>query len=317
VTDSKNGPLTIADLLEVWKSATDSSYNEAFVEAGEGGGLEAYTQGFAQLARVSQAIDVTTQAMYIMPFSGQSNPPAAGEAQATVTLRLARSTRQELPLVLGAGMVFYEEQTDDWGDTGAVPINTGRRYTLVEDFVFFPGESGPFDVQAIAEKPGYGYNNPLVGSIKVVDQVGVNFYHQRATVQVVAGNIPPPVTSTVTVVSANETDTFIPEHAGQYLLLTAGANVGQIARMVNFQGPDASVPRGSIVQLELYVVFEAYGPITGTWQDGESVQILRPPFFPVVGTGVRSVAKAGPGTHNKVGFVLTSGDMLPDRKSTV
>ena len=76
--DSKQGPLSAADLQAIWESSVDDSYSQPIVLAGEGKGFEVYTQAFAQVERLSQAVDYTTQALYILPWSGQSGEPAAG-----------------------------------------------------------------------------------------------------------------------------------------------------------------------------------------------------------------------------------------------
>lgn len=85
------GPLSQAEITELWQSSVDDLFAQPLIEQGEGFGLEAYTQGHAQFARVSQAIDVAMQSLYINAWSGQTNPPASGEAFATVTLTLTRS----------------------------------------------------------------------------------------------------------------------------------------------------------------------------------------------------------------------------------
>jgi len=165
-----DGPLSEADLQRIWESSVDDLFAQPLTELGDGFGLEVYGQMFAQLARVSRAVDVSTQAMYILPWSGQTNDPARGEARATVTLTFTRTQRLELPMVV-TGDVFIDEETTDWGDnpgdSGQV-VNTGRRYTLVEPLVFAPGVAGPLTGLAQAERPGWGYNNPQPDTIVAV-----------------------------------------------------------------------------------------------------------------------------------------------------
>lgn len=305
--DSKLGPLNVDDLLKVWVAATDKAYNQGFLQAGEGGGLEAYTQAFAQFARVSEACDVTSQAMYILPWSGQTNPPAAGEAQATVTLTLSRTLGLQLPLLIGAGQVFFEETTNDWGENGPVEVQTGRRYTLQQDFLFLPGEAGPFDVPAIAERVGWGYNNPFPGTITGVIQPGKGFQNALATVTVASGQAPPtppPPNLVVSLIAANEADMFVPDHVGQYVLLTQGANAGKIARMVSFSSP--VLPNGSTVGLEMVAVVEAYSA-PGAFRTGEQIQIKA--GATVVGFGRFLAQRSAPAGHQRIGFVLLSGTL--------
>lgn len=208
---SKKGPLTRDEIMAIWKSAVDEGYSGPLEDAGDGGGLEVYSQAAEQLARVSQAIDRNTQALYILPHSGQTDDPASGDRTATVTLSIARSKLLHKTLILTAGTFVVFEQTTDASPDGAVDVTSGRRYLLTEDLVIPAGETGPYDVEAEAEGPGYGYNNPLPGTLSGVEQPGAFFTNDGATV--IAAN-----TSTATtalpayaqVKSTNEADTFVP-----------------------------------------------------------------------------------------------------------
>lgn len=217
MTTPKVGPLTQAELQTIWESATDRGFSEPLEQAGEGNGFEVYTQAWAQGARVSQAIDETTQSMYVLPWSGQSGPPASGGALATVSLTITRSKNVSLPLVLIAG-TFVDEQIVDWGYPEGVPVLTGRRYQLTENAVFAPGQLGPITVGAEAERIGTGYNNPQPGTLVVLDQPGTGFNNVDATVRGV--NYPGGVVTTsalarVFLDAIDEVDAFIPQHVGQ------------------------------------------------------------------------------------------------------
>jgi hypothetical protein len=303
--DSKQGALTVAELEAIWVAAVDPSYSEAFVAAGDGGGYEAYKQGFAQLARVSQAIDTTTQAAYILPWSGQTGEPAAGERHATVGLDFTRASAQQHALHLVAGAMLVGEETTDWGESAGVVVQTGRRYALASDLWIMPGESGPVSQQAAAELVGWGYNNPLPGTIRRIGQPGVGFTHDRATVTVtvLAPAFPtaPPVPSpsrdasafkpVVALVAANEADMFIPEHVGQYVQLLVGVNAGNVARVVTFIAPTTTPPKGSGVTLE--VVSVLLGAITGSFSPNELVQVLNGATPVGYAAFVTSKARAG------------------------
>src|SRR5271156_5698218 len=102
-------PLSIADFESVWETIVDSGYAQGFINAGEGAGYEAYTQGMAQFSRVSSAINTTMEAMYILPWSGQTSEPASGPNAATVMLTISRTGRLHEPLRLGAGLVLFDE----------------------------------------------------------------------------------------------------------------------------------------------------------------------------------------------------------------
>src|SRR5581483_1502678 len=141
--DPKTGPLTAAELQSVWEGASDPSYVRPLIEGGLGKGLEAWTQYFKQLARVSQAIDASTQGMYVLPASGQTAPPASGAQKATVSVSLSRGGDTSASLVLLAGTAVEEvaiapsaTNADEVGTDargavvtgGGTPVRTGRRF---------------------------------------------------------------------------------------------------------------------------------------------------------------------------------------------
>jgi hypothetical protein len=310
----KTGPLTAADLLDIWKGAVDKGYSEPILAAGEGQGLEAFTQAQAQLARVSLAIDRTTQAMFILPSSGQTNPPASGGRYAQVTLTFQRNTRYvERVMVLGAGQIFVEEEVTDWGFNGGETVQTGRRYKLKENLVFHPGDIGPYDVEAEAEEFGDGHNNPRPGTITLITQVGAAFENDRASVNIFPGTIDTAFllvrAASAIVTTPNQADTFVPDHVGQYMVFTAGSNAGKIGRIVQFFGPDLTVLPvvGSRVALEWANAVE--GTIVGTFTAGERITrgstTLYGQLLGARGNRLTYVFLASNGTDIAVGDVLT------------
>lgn len=252
------GPLTAADLRAVWESCVDESFSRSMIEKGDGSGIEAYDQSFEQLARLSRAVDETTQAMYILPWSGQTAEPAADARRAAVALTLARTGFANVPLVVTAGIVRFGEATTDWGEVpgeSAQDVETGRFYALAATHCFPPGSLDAVTVQAEAEKPGWGYNNPLPGTLKAIEQLAANFANDGASVA-------PPL-----VVCANEPDTFVPDHVGQYVRFSAGANAGRIARVVGYLPPSAG--NGGSLSVARDVAFDA--STSGTYEPGEIV----------------------------------------------
>lgn len=307
----KSGPLTRAELQQVWEGSVDEGYRDPLVAAGEGEGFEAWTQLFDQLARASKAVDVTTQAMFISPWSGQTNPPAAGEAKSEVTLTISRSGRIDRALLLGAGQVVAVEETTDSGATGSVTVLTGRRYVLAADLFFPPGVTGPKTVLARAEFAGYGFDNPLPGTIKAFDQVGENFENDLATVTQL--NQPAALggpSNTTKVTADKQPDMFVPEHVGQYVLFKAGANAGKIGRVVEFEPPIAGVA-GSIARIEQLYSFQI-GMISGTFQVGETVKISFGPTTFGYGRVVDSSLVAG---FQILSFVLINGTLVAGSKA--
>lgn len=299
----KQGPLTVDEIRQVWASAVDKSYRDPLLDAGDGRGLESYNQAFTQYARISQAIDRTTQSMYLRQHSSQSDLPSAGGAIATVELTLSRTGFLELPLILGAGTTVVQEQTNDSGENGPEPVLTGRRYLLAEDLIFLPGVMGPLTVAAMAEKPGYGYNNPLPGTITVVAQPGTEFYHDKATVL----NFVSPLTQRTEIVAVNEADMFVPDHVGQYVQFVNGANDGKIGRAVAYLPPDLTDPDnliGSSLQLQQVACVEAFSLPSAPFIIGEDVVIST---IAGVQTKGRLLAYSDNGTHAKLAIELTDG----------
>lgn len=302
--DFKAGPLSSAELQALWESSVDKSYSKPFIAAGEGNGFEAWTQLFRQYERASKAIDVTTQAMFISPWSGQTNPPAAGAAKATVTLSFSRTKFLERGLVLGKGLIYVGEVATDFGENGPEEVETGRRYVLKEDLVFFPGDMGPLEVEAEAERPGYGYNNPLPETIRLISQPGAVFENNLATVAQTAEVASPEGTrSRASILAAAEPDMFVPEHVGQYVYFRDGANPGKIGRITTFTAPDTTVlPNlGSKAGLELFCSIEATA-FAGTFEVGEIVAI----GGPATAYG-RVLAERSAGGVKKLAFVLLNG----------
>jgi hypothetical protein len=267
----KTGPLSRDEIQAVWEGAVDKGYSDPLIAGGEGKGFEAWTQLFAQLERASQAIDTTTQAMFIAPWSGQTNDPASGGQKATVTLTISRTQRLERPLFLAAGLFVVVEETTDSAPVQGITVQTGRRYLLTQDLYFPPGDMGPHDIQAEAALEGYGFNNPRIGTISAIEQVGTNFNNILATVTKAAqvANLAGSRTKAM-IVTLNEPDMFVPAHVGQYMFFTAGANAGLVGRMTSFISPNPPL-QGSGMELELgsSVVLS---PHTGAFIPGEYVQ---------------------------------------------
>lgn len=303
MAEVKAGPLTVAEIQAIWEGATDKGYRDPLVQAGEGNGFEAWTQLFEQFARASKAIDVTTQAMFISSWSGQTNPPASGAVKSLVTLKISRTGMLDKLLLLGAGTTYVGEVTNDSGENGSEEVVTGRRYVLLRDVVFHPGEAGPFEVQAEAEFPGYGYDNPLPGTIKRFSQPATGFNNDLATI--VRTTQPANAAGTPAEVSKATADAhpdmFVPDHVGQYVIFTAGSNVGKVARAAVFEVPQptASPPIGSAVQVDrlLSVVL---GSVTGSFAEGEIVDLN-------AGAGYGRVVGTFDGATKRLGIRFLNG----------
>ena len=302
---SQQGPLTRDQLLALWRAAVDPSYGDPIVAAGDGYGLEVYDQFFVALARVSQAADTTTQACYLFPHSSQTAPEAQGPQNATVTITVTRTGHLEKPLVMVAGLFGFQEQQNDYSPTGSTPILTGRIYLVAETTIFAPGEMGPIDVPCVAVAPGWGFNNPLPGSISVPIQEGSNLTNIDASVSLstpaVIAN--PSIQNGAVVTGVDEPDVFIPAHVGQYVELTAGANIGLVGRVVVYYPPNLGVypPTGGGVLLADSASFELT-PVSGTLQQSEPVTFTS--LGSTVGYGVIL------GIHEVDGFTRAVVDVI-------
>ncbi len=239
-----SGPITREELTTLWTSAIDDLYAQPLIEQGEGSGLEIHTQAHEQFARVSRAIDLTTQSMYINAWSGQTSNSAQGASKATVTLTLSRDlTLLSAPLKLTAGFMV-EERVNDAGENGAEVVLTGRRFVLSSDVEFDEDDDTPQTVEATAENIGNGYNNPRPGTITAPFQLGGHFFNDRGTVTV-SGTLEK-------LIVENEPDVVIPEHIYQYVQFVGGSNAGVIRRIIGYAPPqpDAIDPNGGTITLE-------------------------------------------------------------------
>ncbi len=302
----KTGPLSADDLQAIWSAALDRTYRDALLRAGDGGGLEAHGQIWEQCARASLAIDRTTQAMFIHGWSGESDEPASGARWATVDLAIARTGFPREVLVLGAGLFAAEEATTDWGTNGPVDVLTGRRYALTESLVFSPGDMGAFTAGAEAERPGWGYNNPLPGTITSPVQVGSGLNSTLATVAVVSpvGLVAGAAASAI-LQTRNVADTLPPECVGQYVLFTAGSNTGNAYRIISYAGPDAALDLGAAATLEIAQAVEGT-VFSGTFEQGEPITFTN--GVSVDAYGVALGATLAPTGAERLAYVVVRGD---------
>lgn len=234
------GRFTRDDILRLWRDSVDPEFARGILDAGDGEGAEVVGQMAEQLAAVSLAAERASQELYLLPGSGQSWPPAGGAAKSTVELSVVRSRRADLLLVLEPGTLVEEVQVDA-GPSGGVEVRTGRRYALPERVAFFPGEVGPVTLSAPAERAGSAYDLPAPGTIRGLVQPGASLGNEGASVESSAGPTPHRLRS------APFPDAPVPEHVGQSVELTLGANVGQVRRVVGYEPPVPEQDAGSLL----------------------------------------------------------------------
>lgn len=301
------GTYTFDEMLAVLKSAADPEYLRPFFEQGYGSGLEAFEALLTVMQRVDAAIDRTTQALYIKPWSGQTAAPASGQAFALLEVQFTRASRLDLPLTLGAGAVLFEEVEVDAGEVGGEDVRTGRRFTLTRDVTFLPGEPGPLVEQVISLRPSYGDANIAVGKLRGVYQPGATFQNTRAT-----------VTQTPSVARLQvqpDPDVIVPEHVGQYVEFVGGANAGAVRRIVGYDRADPSVPHGGVASLAgTFVGRSLVAAPVGAFTIGETVEQYDGPTLIARGV-LLAVGAASPWyivvEHNDGAFQATAGTIGP------
>jgi hypothetical protein len=246
-----SGPLTRADLEALWRDVNDESYWRPLVES-PGAPIETVEQSMAQVERVSVAVDRTTQAMYIFQWSGQSDAPASGEALAVVALRVVRASSFDRLVVFEPGLSIAHV-TDDYGEDGAKPFATGRRYTPLLRCALLPGDA-ELTIPAVAERPGTGYNQPQPGTIREFVQTGGGLTNTgRAT--------PEGLFAT----STGAGPQLAPGHVGGYVEFLDGPMAGQRRQIRRYAGGSPSV-----VEFDRYVVFRG-ATTAGEFVPGERV----------------------------------------------
>lgn len=252
------GDLTREELIALWESVTDSAYNRPLLEQPESG-IEAIEQSAEQFARASLMVERTTQSMYILPWSGQTQPPAAGAALAAVDVTITRPKLFDREFTFGAGLVLLEQELLDFSESGPIAVGTGRRYVVNRTATMAPGEPSVV-VSMLAERAGAGYNLAPPNTIKRFVQAGAGFTNSGASL------VPGPGAHRL--VMKNEADVVAPEQVGSYLLMIGGANTGRYARIIGYEGSDGV--HGGVAILAATGVLRVH-TVVGTFVPGEDV----------------------------------------------
>src|SRR5690606_15741922 len=151
----------------------------------------------------------------LLPWSGQTAPPAGGAQHASVNLSVRRNNRFDDALVFREGVAVFEQRLNDWGPEGPVDVSTARRYVAAATVALAPGDPGPVVVPVVAERPGYGGNVPPPGTINRIVQVGSGMSNTDASVV--------PGDTSHELRAAAIPDVPVLEHVGQQVLFTEGA----------------------------------------------------------------------------------------------
>lgn len=206
-------PVTDDELIALWRTLFPPGYTVPIEQQADGQGLDVFAAQAAVAARVAEAVAVTTQAYYLLPHSTQIRPPAAGEARATVLVRISRDGLASGALDLSEGTEVVALYHNERGEE-----IEGERFTLAA--VSVPaGSLGPIDVLATCSRPGYQGNVPA-GAIRR--------FVARGTATVVAEAI----SATELRDTATDGDRFSPAMIGQFLRITSGVNASLQPRKI-------------------------------------------------------------------------------------
>lgn len=259
----KSGPLSQNELFQLWLSTVDQQGYASPLLTQPDSGIAFIQQAHAQLAAASSAVDQTFQSLFILPWSGQTNEPASGPALAFVNIVAQRSNTANIaagtPLLFTAG-IRYLHAPDDYSSDGSLQVLTGREYLGLGYTVIGPGELGPVIITAVSVRPGAGYNLPAADTIVVLAQPGATFSNDGASVA--------PVAASNQLTLRDEPEVLTHDQLGQYILFTAGANAGRVARMVGYQA--SSPGNGGVAILSAELVASVTG-LVGTFIPGETV----------------------------------------------
>jgi hypothetical protein len=144
--------MTADQFLDLWRRVFPRAYTRPIEE----GGGYALVQSEAQMAqRVSDALNVTQQAYYLLPSSTQTAPCASGAAYATATVEITRQAPAgfDATLVAGTRVQSVIRLLDGTSIDGI-------DYELVADVTFVAGDLGPLPATIRAVRPGFYANGP-------------------------------------------------------------------------------------------------------------------------------------------------------------
>lgn len=200
------------ELLDLWRRVLDPSFVASIEESGYGFGFEVYEAHATMVARASLAVERSCQGMYVLPHSGQTEEPAGGPARSVVSLSVARTGQYQHRVVFVADL-----QVED---------SSGRRFAIGTDTALAAGAPGPLAVAATAVRPGWGYDVAADTLVLFVQQ-GAEFANVGASVALPLG--------IEEVTDTGRPDCYFPGHVGQYVQFTAGANLGEVRRVLSWR----------------------------------------------------------------------------------
>jgi len=232
---------TKAELLEIWRRDMDPGYTIPLEQEAEGRGLDVISGLAAMLERASQAVQVSTQALYLKPHSTQLDPPASGGVKATGSIDIS------LDAPANGDLLFVAREATD----GSATFDSPRAFVVLQSpdgddvegprfdtlgaagvITFIPaGTTGPLTLQLRAERDGF-QGNVKAGTRLEFERRG----RATATVDTVA------VFGQLATLSLDASgNRFGVNAVGQYVRFLDGANAGKPPQLITARASDLSV----------------------------------------------------------------------------
>lgn len=225
--------LSQEDLLDILRSSVDDAYLEPLEEEDDGAGFDLHRAIAAQLARVSEAVEVSQQAMFISDHSEQTEASASGGTQATGNLNISRAAPTDGDIELYEGEIILVMLAGLDGQ-----VITEAELEVASDTTFAAGVSGPLSVPVRAVRVGYHSN-----LLATVASGGRYVIFKQLTTKTLTSMT---TTTTNRVTDSGSGDQFDDGVVGAWLRFTAGPNVGTGPRfIISFDaGTDTVVVEG-------------------------------------------------------------------------
>jgi hypothetical protein len=262
--------LTQAELMAIWKRSVDEGYSTPLETLDDGRGLDPIEGIAAVLARVSLAVEFSTQALYFHAHSTQTAPPATGGVKATGAIEVTRTNMTSGPIPLLAGDLVT-----------AVRLNVdgvemeGPEFEVTADTTILGGSPGPTSIPVQAIRDGFQGNLPAGTPARFV-RFGTGTV-AIVTVTALGGG-----ESEVVIDASVGADSFTPNMVHSFLAFTDGPNAGAAPRRIIAFTDSTTVTIGdaadiadqtggaaNIIDVEDFGVLSVF---TGT-EDGRSAEL--------------------------------------------
>lgn len=226
------------DLLALWRRDMDPEYTIPLENELDGRGLDVIAGLAAVIERASDAVQSSTQAMYLKPHSAQLDLPASGAAVATGEIEIYRRQLLGGDIDLLAGDVLVVK----WQDTEGEWVD-GVDLEVVTNVTIPPAVIGPTPADVRTLRPGQQGNTPA-GRVVVFVERG------RATVPLTQTTVALAEVEDTASVGGDVPDMFTADMVGRYFRFADGPNASRPAyRIIGFTPTDGSTV-GNVIELD-------------------------------------------------------------------